>query len=148
MFHESFCESKRVRRWSSRKARRVPVCYRFLFETMRFRAKAEVLAKRASKAAENSSKTGKATEAANLLTDIKSNPELMKAACDQVGDRLSGMYLGLAESFLKKGQPQQAVYYLERIVQTLPNSHQAEAARVRLAQIQSQPTRSVDFKKP
>src|SRR6266403_1153773 len=72
MFHESFCESKRVkgdgaaaRFGSSRKARRVPVCYRFLFETKRFHVKAEVLAKRASKAAENSSKTGKPTEAAN-----------------------------------------------------------------------------------
>jgi len=72
MFHESFCESKRVkadgaaaRFGSSRKARRVPVCYRFLFETKRFRVKAEVLAKRASKATENSSKTGKPTELAN-----------------------------------------------------------------------------------
>jgi len=72
MFHESFCESKRVKGdgaaapfGSSRKARRVPVCYRFLFETKRFRVKAEVLAKRASKATENSSKTGKPTELAN-----------------------------------------------------------------------------------
>ncbi len=41
------------------------MCYRFLFETKRFRVKAEVLAKRASKATENSSKTGKPTELAN-----------------------------------------------------------------------------------
>jgi hypothetical protein len=33
------------------------------------------------------------------------------------------------------------------VVQTLPGTRQAEAAQVRLAQIQGQPTRPVDFKK-
>src|SRR5579872_4097832 len=32
-----------------------------------------------------------ATEAGQLLADVKSNPEWMKAACDQASDRLSGL---------------------------------------------------------
>jgi thioredoxin-related protein len=86
-------------------------------------------------------------EAAKLATEIKSNPEWMKQACDQLADRMSQLYLSLAETWLKKGQPQQAIYYLERIVQSFPNSRHAEAAQVRLAQIQGQPSATIDFKK-
>ena len=88
-----------------------------------------------------------ATEAGQLLADVKSNPEWMKTACEQAGERLSGLYLGLAESYLKKGQPQQAVYYLERIVQVFPNTKYAETAQAKLAVLQALPTRS-ESKKP
>src|SRR5262249_38310101 len=88
-----------------------------------------------------------AAEATQLLTDLKGNPEAMKVACEQAGDRLRGLYLGLAESDLQKGQPQQAVYYLERVVQVFPNSKHAEAAQAKLAVLQGLPTRS-DSKKP
>src|SRR5262249_48705174 len=75
-------------------------------------------------------------EASKLAAEIKANPEWTKQACDQMGERLSTLYLTLAETWLKKGQPQQAVFYLERIVQTFPNTHNADVAQVRLAQIQ------------
>jgi tetratricopeptide (TPR) repeat protein len=88
-----------------------------------------------------------AVEATQLLKDVRGTPEILKVACEQVGDRLGGMYLTLAESYLKKGQPQQAVYYLERVVQVFPNSKLAEAAQARLAVLQGLPTRS-DSKKP
>jgi thioredoxin-like negative regulator of GroEL len=88
-----------------------------------------------------------ATEAGQLLADVKSNPEWMKAACDQAGERLGGLYLGLADSYLKKGQPQQAVYYLERIVQMFPGSKYAETAQAKLAVLQALPARS-ESKKP
>jgi thioredoxin-like negative regulator of GroEL len=88
-----------------------------------------------------------AGEAMQLLAEVKGNPEIMKVACEQVGDRLGGLYLALAESYLKKGQPQQAVYYLERVVQVFPNTKHAEAAQARLAILQGLPTRS-DSKKP
>src|SRR5437870_1442633 len=87
-------------------------------------------------------------EAIQLAADIKSNPEWMKQACDSLSDRLGLLYLSLAETWLKKGQPQQAVLYLERVVQAFPNTRQSEAAQIRLAQIQGLPTRAVDFKKP
>ena len=88
-----------------------------------------------------------ATEAGQLLTDLKSNPDLMKTACDQLGDRLGSLYLSLAEGYLKKGQPQQAGYYLDRIVQMFPNTKYAEAAEAKLTVLRGIPTRS-ENKKP
>jgi thioredoxin-like negative regulator of GroEL len=87
-----------------------------------------------------------AAEAGQLAADVKSNPEWMKAACDQAGDRLSGLYMGLAESYLRKGQPQQAAYYLERIVQVFPNTTYAEMAQSKLSVLQALPTRSENRK--
>jgi thioredoxin-like negative regulator of GroEL len=85
-------------------------------------------------------------QAAKLAAEIKANPECTKLACDQMGERLSTLYLTLAETWLRKGQPQQAVFYLERIVQSFPNTRNADIAQVRLAQIQG-PSRMPDAKK-
>ena len=86
--------------------------------------------------------------ASQLAAEIKGNPEWTKQACDQLGERLSVLYLALAETWLKKGQPQQAVFYLERVAQTFPNSRHAEAAQARLAQLQGPPSRTAEVKKP
>ncbi len=87
-------------------------------------------------------------EAARLSADIKSNGEWAKMAADQMSDRLGVLYLALADACLKKGQPQQAAFYLERVVQNFPNTRHAEAAQGRLSQIQGQPPgRTEDFKK-
>ncbi len=80
-------------------------------------------------------------EASKLLAEIKSDPEWLKNATEQLGDRLGVLYLALADAWLKRGQPQQAVYYLERVVQTLPGTRHAETAQTRLAQLQGQPAR-------
>ena len=87
-------------------------------------------------------------DAMQLAAQIKNNPEWMKQVCENLSDRLGLLYLSLAETLLKKGQPQQAAVYLERVLQTFPGTRQAEAAQVRLSQIQGQPTQPVDFKKP
>ncbi len=87
-------------------------------------------------------------DAAQLAAQIKNNPEWMKQVCESLSDRLGVLYLSLAETLLKKGQPQQASLYLERVMQTFPGTRQAEAAQVRLSQIQGQPTQAVDFKRP
>ncbi len=81
-----------------------------------------------------------------MAADIKANPEMTRQAAEQMGDRLSLLYLSMAESWLRKGQPQQAVFYLERVVQTFPNSRHAEVATVRLAQIQGAPVRVTERK--
>ncbi len=81
------------------------------------------------------------------MTEIKSNPEFLKSACNQLGDRLAVMTLALAESLLKKGQPQEAIFYLEKVMQTYPDSRHAEAAQTRLAAIRGLPARSTDYKK-
>jgi thioredoxin-like negative regulator of GroEL len=86
-------------------------------------------------------------EANQLADEIKSNPEWMQRACDNLNDRLSGLYLSLAETWIRKGQPQQAQVCLERVIQTFPGSRQAEAAQVRLTQLQGQPTQRADYQK-
>jgi thioredoxin-like negative regulator of GroEL len=86
-------------------------------------------------------------QAVQLANEIKTNPEWMRQACDALSERLGGLYLSLAESWLKKGQPQQAIGCLERVVQTLPGTRQAEAAQLRLSQLQGQPTQRANFKK-
>jgi thioredoxin-related protein len=89
------------------------------------------------------------TEAAQLAGEIKNSPERLRQAAEMAGEQLGSLYLSLAEACLKKGQPQQAIQWLERVVQALPNTRQADAAQMRLAQLQGQPaTRAVDFKKP
>jgi thioredoxin-related protein len=88
------------------------------------------------------------SEAAQLAAGIKNNPEWMKQACDKLGERLALDYMTLAESYLRKGQPRQAVASLQRVVQMFPGTRQAEAARTRLAQIQAEPAGRIDTKKP
>jgi thioredoxin-related protein len=79
------------------------------------------------------------TEAAQLVEKITGNPEWMQQVCDTLPD-LGGMsFLKMAEAKLKQGQPQQAVFFLERILQAFPNTRHAELAQVRLSQIQGPP---------
>jgi tetratricopeptide (TPR) repeat protein len=82
------------------------------------------------------------TEGEKLAVDIKANPEWTRRACEQLGERLSLLYLSLADSWLKKGQPQQAVFYLERVIKMFPGSRHAEMARVRLARLRGAPSAS------
>src|SRR5260370_3502702 len=86
-------------------------------------------------------------EAVQVASDIKSNPEWMKKACDSLSDRLGMLYLSLAETWIKKGQPKEAVVCYERVIQSFPGTRQADTAQQRLAQIQGQPTRQANFKK-
>ena len=85
-------------------------------------------------------------EASKLAAEIKSNPEWTKQACEQMSERLSSLYLTLAETWLKKGQPQQAIFYLERVVQTFPHTRNADIAQIKLALIQG-PSRMPELKK-
>ncbi|MBL8798882.1 MAG: thioredoxin family protein [Planctomycetia bacterium] len=86
-------------------------------------------------------------DAVQLASEIKSNPEWMKSACDSLSDRLGLLYLSLADTWLRKGQPQQAEQYLEKIVQCFPGTRQAEAAQVRLSYLKGETTWQADFKK-
>jgi tetratricopeptide (TPR) repeat protein len=86
-------------------------------------------------------------EAQQLSDEIKNNPEWMQRACDGLTDRLSGLYLSLAETWIRKGQPQQAQLCLERVIQAFPGSRQAEAAQIRLSQLRGQPTQRAEYQK-
>jgi TolA-binding protein len=82
---------------------------------------------------------GEASAAEKLAAEIKANPEWTKKAADQLGDRLCILYLSLADTWLKKGQPQQAIYYLERIQKMYPGTRHAELAQVRLTRLRGAP---------
>jgi thioredoxin-like negative regulator of GroEL len=86
-------------------------------------------------------------EAVQLAAEINGNTDLLENVKDSYIEKLSGTYLTLAEAWLRKGQPKQAVIYLERLIRTFPGSRQAEVAQIRLSQIQGQPTRTVDYQK-
>jgi thioredoxin-like negative regulator of GroEL len=89
-----------------------------------------------------------ADEARQLFGEIKNNPEWMETACASLSDRLGTLYLALAETWLKKGQPQQAAQCLERLVKAFPGTRHAEAAQVRLDQLQGRAAEQTNFKKP
>jgi thioredoxin-related protein/outer membrane protein assembly factor BamD (BamD/ComL family) len=91
--------------------------------------------------------TPEAQDAAQLMNDIKGNPEFLKSACNQLGDRLAVMTLALADSLLKKSQPQEAIFYFEKVIQNYPDTRHAESAQTRLTAIRGLPARSTDFKK-
>jgi TolA-binding protein len=86
-----------------------------------------------------------ATEAQNMAGAIRSNPEWMQKTCDSMAVRLGEMYLSLAETWVQKGQPQQAMLCLERLIRTFPGSRQAEAAQLRLNQLQGMPTQRAGY---
>jgi thioredoxin-related protein len=88
------------------------------------------------------------SEAVQLAAEIKNNPEWLQKACETATERVSGLYLSLAETLIRKGQPQQASLYLEKVVQAFPGTRYAETAQVRLSAIQGRPTFQTDFKKP
>ena len=78
-------------------------------------------------------------EASQIVNEIKNNPEWLQSAADIMSDRLGGIYLALADSLLKKNQPQQAEVCLQRVIQAFPGSRQAESAAIRLQQLQGLP---------
>lgn len=83
--------------------------------------------------------TEEAKEAAKLAESIKEDDEWARRACDQMGERLAMLYLNQAETWLKKGQPQQAVYYLERVTRAFPGTRHAEQASAKLVRLRGTP---------
>ena len=85
-------------------------------------------------------------EALLIVNEIKGNPEWLQIPPPTtMSDRLGAIWLGLADSHLKKSQPQQAEMYLQRVIQAFPGSRQAEAAQVRLGQLQGSPGRRMEI---
>ncbi len=70
-----------------------------------------------------------------LASEIKNNPEWLQGAADVMTDRLGGVYLALADSYLKRGDTQKSQFYLQRVIQAFPGSRMAESAQLRLTQM-------------
>jgi thioredoxin-related protein len=71
-----------------------------------------------------------------LAAQIKNNHEWLQNATDVMTDRLGGMWLALADSYLKQGEVRKTEFYLKRVIQAFPGSHLAESAQIRLTQLQ------------
>lgn len=76
-------------------------------------------------------------EGLRITKEFTNNPELLQRACDTLSERLSGLYLALAETCLKRNQPGQAARYWERVLQIYPGTPQAETARLRLSDLRA-----------
>ena len=76
-------------------------------------------------------------EGEQLAAEIKAKPERMAKVCESMNDRLATMYLALADSWMKKGNNEQAAVCLEKVLKLNPTSATAALAQSRLSQIQS-----------
>jgi len=86
-------------------------------------------------------------EATQLVAEIKRNPEYLGKACQNLHDRLSNMYLALADAWLAKGNMEQAIACLEKVQRDFAGTQCARAAQVKLTQIRAQNDQRTDFKK-
>jgi hypothetical protein len=57
---------------------------------------------------------------------LKNDPERLRRVCAALVESLAKRYLELAESWLHEGQPQQAAVALRKIVQSCPETPQAQ----------------------
>ncbi len=65
----------------------------------------------------------------------RDSPEQLQQACTDLEDSLAEIYMALAESWLRNGQPRRAAAALQKILQVCPERRQAQSARDRLQQI-------------
>lgn len=68
-------------------------------------------------------------EARQLTIRIRSNPELLERLGRDLTESLAECYWDLANSKLRQNQATQAIPYLEKIIQTCPNTRYAPAAQ-------------------
>jgi tetratricopeptide (TPR) repeat protein len=78
-----------------------------------------------------------AKEAAGLAAEIKGNPERLAAVCDQMNQRTAGMYTTLAEAWVKKGQPAEAIACYEKVAKLCPNTRQADIALAEVTKLRA-----------
>lgn len=78
-------------------------------------------------------------EASRLSEEIKGNTEWAKKASDDLGDRLCVLYLALGDSWLKKGQPQQAIAYYDRVSVLFPSSKHSAVAKAKASRLRGTP---------
>jgi thioredoxin-related protein len=84
-----------------------------------------------------------AKDANALLADIKGNPERLAKACEQMNDRTAAMYMALADSWAKKGQPAEAAACLKKVMALCPNTRHADLAQAELTKLQSKSTPAI-----
>jgi hypothetical protein len=74
-------------------------------------------------------------EARELAAQIKNDPARLEQVCAALAESLAQMYLELAESWLGRGQLQQASVAWHKVLQCCPETRPAQLARDRLRQL-------------
>lgn len=74
-------------------------------------------------------------EAAALADEIKSSPDRLAAACEQMNEKTAQMYLALADSWMRRGQSKEAIACLEKVRTLSPNSRHAELAQTQITRL-------------
>lgn len=84
-----------------------------------------------------------------LATEIRSSPEKLAKACENLNERLATMYATLGETWMKKGERELAANCYEKAVRAAPASLIARDSQAKLAQLQTKPPAiPVNFAKP
>jgi hypothetical protein len=84
-----------------------------------------------------------AKDADALIADIRDNPERLAKACEQMNERTAAMYMALADSWTKKGQPAEAAACLKKVMALCPNTRHADLAQAELIRLQGKTTPAV-----
>ena len=74
-----------------------------------------------------------------LAGEIRSSPEKLTLACEHFNERLASMYATLGDTWLKKGEKEQAAACFEKAVRTAPASMVARDAQAKLATLIGKP---------
>lgn len=86
---------------------------------------------------------------AELADGIRSSPEKLALACENLNERLAAMYATLGEAALKKGEKPQAAGYFEKAVRAAPASLVARDAQAKLTALSVKtPAMTTEFHKP
>jgi tetratricopeptide (TPR) repeat protein len=88
-------------------------------------------------------------QGAQLAAEIRSSPEKLALACEHLNERLASMYATLGDTWLKKGEKEQAAACYEKAVRAAPASLAAREAQAKLTSlIVKSPTITSEFRKP
>lgn len=92
--------------------------------------------------------SAEANEAVQMAAEIRSNPDWLAKACDQLNEKLGNLYLAQAESWSRKGDKTQAAACLEKVRQLAPGSQLAQMAQTRLKEMTGKTGVLTGFEKP
>jgi hypothetical protein len=78
-------------------------------------------------------------EAATLIAQIKSDPDRLAVATEQVHERAANLQLVLGDAYLKRGNVKEAAACFEKVVKLAPSGKSAEYAQAQLVLLQNAP---------
>jgi tetratricopeptide (TPR) repeat protein len=88
-------------------------------------------------------------QGSDLAAEIRSSPERLSKAAELLNERLASMYASLGDTWLKKGDKEQAAAYFEKAVRAAPASLAARDAQSKLTGLTTKtPAVPTQFQKP